>query len=190
MRGSEPPISTPRRQSMLIACDPPHGEAVLRELSGGDLPPTAEMVTGKGRRLLYAIPDGLEVEPRTVVVEGPDGTEGVRLQGGATGAQCVMPPSAHHSGNAYRWADDRQDEENNLGIFASTPFPIFPQYRAKPGRSQSWNLINVFSPTMTNEAIFTYNDLDQIVDVEHWLAKELAGALLFEREQAALNRAD
>jgi hypothetical protein len=65
----------------------------------------------------------------------------------------------------FRWADDSQREEDNRGIFGSTPFPIAPQYRAKPGSSWSWNLINVISPTMTNEAIFTYNHLTQIVDI-------------------------
>ncbi|MGH9720226.1 MAG: hypothetical protein ACRD8O_08440, partial [Bryobacteraceae bacterium] len=65
----------------------------------------------------------------------------------------------------FRWADDAQNESQRLGIFASTSFPIFPQYRAKPGASWSWNLVNVISPTVTNEFIFTYNHLTQIVDV-------------------------
>lgn len=65
----------------------------------------------------------------------------------------------------FRWADDAQREDQELGIFASTPYPVFPQYRAKPGASWSWNLINVISPSLTNEAIFTYNHLTQIVDV-------------------------
>ena len=65
----------------------------------------------------------------------------------------------------FRWADDSQREEDNRGIFGSTPFPIAPQYRKKPGSSWSWNLINVISPTTTNEAIFTYNHLTQVVDI-------------------------
>lgn len=65
----------------------------------------------------------------------------------------------------FRWADDSQSEEDNRGIFTTTPFPIHPQFRAKPGSSWSWNLINVISPTTTNEAIFTYNHLTQIVDI-------------------------
>ena len=40
-----------------------------------------------------------------------------------------------------------------------------PQYRKKPGSSWSWNLVNVISPTTTNEFIFAYNHLTQIVDV-------------------------
>ncbi|HYP14865.1 MAG TPA: carboxypeptidase regulatory-like domain-containing protein, partial [Bryobacteraceae bacterium] len=65
----------------------------------------------------------------------------------------------------FRWADDKQDESDNRGIFATTPFAIYPQMRKKPGSSWSWNLINVISPTVTNEAIFTYNHLTQLVDV-------------------------
>jgi hypothetical protein len=65
----------------------------------------------------------------------------------------------------FRWADDSQDEQDDRGIFGSTPFPIAPQFRAKPGASWSWNLISVFSPTTTNEAIFTYNHLTQVVDI-------------------------
>ncbi|MBX5495175.1 MAG: hypothetical protein IRZ15_07550 [Bryobacteraceae bacterium] len=65
----------------------------------------------------------------------------------------------------FRWVRDDQNEEQPTGIFTSAPFPVFPQFREKPGRSFSWNLINVISPSMTNEAIVTYNDLDQLVDV-------------------------
>ncbi|MSV30520.1 MAG: hypothetical protein EXQ52_17520 [Bryobacterales bacterium] len=65
----------------------------------------------------------------------------------------------------FRWADDAQNESQQLGIFASTSFPVFPQFRAKPGASWSWNLVNVISPRTTNEFIFNYNHLTQIVDV-------------------------
>lgn len=65
----------------------------------------------------------------------------------------------------FRWADDAQNETNLLGIFASTPYPVAPQFRAKPGSSWSWNMINVLSPTTTNEAVFTYNHLTQVVDI-------------------------
>ncbi len=64
----------------------------------------------------------------------------------------------------FRWADDAQREVQDIGIFNSLPYPIYPQYRKKPGSSWSWNLVNVISPTMTNEAIFAYNHLTQVVD--------------------------
>lgn len=86
-----------------IDIDPPNGEQALLEVSNGDLPPTLEMRTGKGRRLLYGIPENLEVEPQTVAMRDANGQETIRLQGGATGAQCVMPPSMHYLGHRYEW---------------------------------------------------------------------------------------
>ncbi len=65
----------------------------------------------------------------------------------------------------FRWADDAQQEQQGVGIFGSTPYPVFPQFRQKPGASWSWNLVNVISPTITNEFIFAYNHLTQLVDV-------------------------
>lgn len=65
----------------------------------------------------------------------------------------------------FRWADDAQQEQQGVGIFGSTPYPVYPQFREKPGASWSWNLVNVISPRTTNEAIFTYNHLTQVVDV-------------------------
>jgi hypothetical protein len=79
----------------------------------------------------------------------------------------------------FRWADDAQREDQALGIFATTPYPVFPQYRKKPGASWSWNLVNVISPTVTNEAIFTYNHLTQVVD----LAEEDANKALYDRSE-------
>ncbi len=65
----------------------------------------------------------------------------------------------------FRWADDAQQEQQGVGIFGSTPYPVFPQFREKPGASWSWNLVNVISPSTTNEFIFAYNHLTQVVDV-------------------------
>jgi hypothetical protein len=65
----------------------------------------------------------------------------------------------------FRWADDAQREEQDIGIFGSVPYPIYPQFRKKPGASWSWNLVNVISPRTTNEFIFAYNHLTQVVDV-------------------------
>ena len=73
----------------------------------------------------------------------------------------------------FRWADDANHEEQGLGIFASTPYPVFPQFRRKPGSSWSYNLVNVISPTTTNEFIFSYNRLTQLVDVQEGANKAL-----------------
>src|SRR5689334_14715464 len=39
------------------------GEELLARLSGGDTPPTLEFTSGKGRRLLYGVPEGVELRP-------------------------------------------------------------------------------------------------------------------------------
>ena len=64
----------------------------------------------------------------------------------------------------FRWVDDSQQEQyHNLFDFAD--YPILPEFRKKPGSSWSWNLVNVISPTTTNEFIFSYNHLTQVVDI-------------------------
>jgi len=76
----------------------------------------------------------------------------------------------------FRWADDANHESQGLGVFSSTPYPVFPQFRRKPGSSWSYNLVNVISPTTTNEFIFSYNRLTQLVDV-----KDDANKALYDR---------
>jgi hypothetical protein len=66
----------------------------------------------------------------------------------------------------FRWVDDSQDEDIGRGIFNSSAFPVVPQFRKKPGSSWSWNLVTVLSPTVTNEFIFGYNHLTQVVDIK------------------------
>jgi hypothetical protein len=65
----------------------------------------------------------------------------------------------------FRWVADPQREEQQRGIFATLPYPIYPMFREKPGQSYSWNLIKVINPSTTNEFIFTLNDLNQEVNV-------------------------
>lgn len=67
----------------------------------------------------------------------------------------------------FRWVDDNPlRERTGLGIFTSTPYPIYPMYRVKPGSSWSWNVVNVISPSITNEFIFGYTHQSQVVDVD------------------------
>jgi putative DNA primase/helicase len=79
------------------------GEALLVRLSKGDVPPTLEFSSGKGRRLLYRVPDGVELRPTPrpggLEVEGGE----LRLLG--LGSQTVMPPSRHASGRLYAWRE-------------------------------------------------------------------------------------
>ncbi len=75
------------------------GEEALKTLSGGDVPATLEFVTpGGGRRLLFAIPEGVSV-PITKL----SGKKHEELRLLAAGAQTVMPPSRHRSGGTYEW---------------------------------------------------------------------------------------
>ena len=66
----------------------------------------------------------------------------------------------------FRWVDDSQREAQKFQLFSWGTFPALPNYRKKPGASWTWNLVNVISPTITNEFIFGYNHLTQIVDVD------------------------
>lgn len=90
-----------------VDVDTAEGEKQLRQLAQGDPEPTLEYRTGKGRRLLYAIPEELEFDPKTTALKGADGSESVRFQG--TGGQCVMPPSQHPSGKQYEWVRSEGD---------------------------------------------------------------------------------
>jgi hypothetical protein len=64
----------------------------------------------------------------------------------------------------FRLVTDRQREGQPLGIFSTQTFPVIPMFREKPGQSYSFNLYNVISPTITNEAIVGVTNLDQVVD--------------------------
>jgi len=88
-----------------VDIDSDEGSRLLHDMAAGEMPETLEMTTGKGSRLLYAIPESLEVEPRTTIIKGADGTEALRFQG--RGGQCVMPPSVHPSGKLYSWVENR-----------------------------------------------------------------------------------
>lgn len=116
-----------------VDVDPPGGEELLERMSGGELPPTLEMTTGRGRRPLYAIPDGLESEPDTAVLCDDDGKEAVRLQGGTSGAQCVMPPSVHALGKRYRWVDGRSPAD-----VAAAPMPPWLVNLMSPPEQPKW----------------------------------------------------
>jgi len=73
----------------------------------------------------------------------------------------------------FRWVDDSQEEQQGVGIFNSSSFPYTPQFRKKPGSSWSWNLVNVISPSVTNEFIFGYNHLTQVVDIPDSVDKNI-----------------
>jgi hypothetical protein len=85
------------------------GEELLARLSKGDLPPTPEFTSGKGRRLLYRKPAGVTLRntPKPGGFEVEKGE--LRLLG--LGAQTVMPPSRHVSGRRYSWVQGKSPND-------------------------------------------------------------------------------
>src|ERR1700722_5806460 len=73
----------------------------------------------------------------------------------------------------FRYVDDRQQESQGFGIFSGNSFPVLPQYRKKPGKSYGWSLVNVISPTLTNEAAVGWLHLTQVVDIVPGTSKAL-----------------
>jgi Carboxypeptidase regulatory-like domain/TonB-dependent Receptor Plug Domain len=73
----------------------------------------------------------------------------------------------------FRYVDDRQQESQGFGIFSGNSFPVLPQYRKKPGKSYGWGLVNVISPTLTNEATVGWLHLTQVVDIVPGTSKSL-----------------
>ncbi len=73
----------------------------------------------------------------------------------------------------FRYVDDRQQESQGFGIFSGNSFPVLPQYRKKPGKSYAWSLVNVISPTLTNEATVGWLHLTQVVDIVPGTSKDL-----------------
>jgi hypothetical protein len=105
-------------------------EARLAEVSGGDLPVTPEFASGKGRGLLYGLPEG--VEARTGVEGLADGE--LRVQG--LGAQTVLPPSRHRTGRPYAWLPGRAPWE-----CAVAPAPGWLLERLKRGQQAADRLV-------------------------------------------------
>ncbi len=135
-----------------VDIDSDAGSKLLIQMAAGDLPPTCEMTTGKGSRLLFAIPDCLEMEPRTTVIKiGKD--EALRFQ--STGGQCVMPPSIHpgdpeksiEPGRVYTWVEGRspanlEPEGMPAWLIAEMTRPTTPVYAEAPSppvEGQGWN---------------------------------------------------
>jgi hypothetical protein len=81
--------------------DGDEGEASLRKLeeAHGVLPPTVEVITGRGRQLYFNMPPTGDVRNSAGVV-GP----GLDIRG--SGGFVVAPPSIHPTGRAYAWSVD------------------------------------------------------------------------------------
>jgi hypothetical protein len=89
------------RASMLVGVDADsrEGAAAVREVAGGQVQPTLCFRTGKGWRLLYGLPAGVEPPPSRWV----KAASGASFEVLSDGRQSVMPPSTHPSGAVYMW---------------------------------------------------------------------------------------
>lgn len=84
--------------------DGTQGERWLEFLQGrlGELPETREQASGRGRHLLYAVPDDASIGNSTRGLGDPSG---LHVRAGAKG-YIVAPPSRHASGRRYRLLRD------------------------------------------------------------------------------------
>lgn len=91
-----------------IDIDDADGETLLNDLSAGDIPRTWEYTTGKGRRLIYRLPEGVHVRsvPFTRI-----GTKVEILRFMGERSQIVLPPSTHPSGAKYRWESGKSPSD-------------------------------------------------------------------------------
>ncbi len=83
----------------------------------------------------------------------------------------------------FRWVNDSQRESQQFGIFGYNAFPILPEFREKPGASWAIGVNNIISQSLTNEAIFQFNHLTQLVDVNTSVANYDQTALGFTFQQ-------
>jgi hypothetical protein len=86
------------------------------------------------------------------------------------------------------------EEENQLGLFHVSDFgQLFEKLGEHPQKKRRVELRTVVKPVggeHVDHAAACCVGLHQVGDVEHRFAEEFVAALLFEREQAALDRAD
>ncbi len=100
--------------------DGPTAWEELNVLAGGELTATLQFTTGKGDRLLFLAPEGVEL--RTTAKPLIVGE--LRFQ--YTGGQTVMPPSRHYTGREYGWLDGHRPGEIEL---APAPLWLVEQLR-------------------------------------------------------------
>ena len=91
-----------------IDVDGPAGNELLNELSAGDVPKTLKFYTSTSERyrLLYTLPKG---HPSPKIPLTRDTQEALAIMG--DGTQTVMPPSRHHAGEVYLWAEGHSPDD-------------------------------------------------------------------------------
>lgn len=112
------------------------GELTLRRLEdiNGPVPPTVEVITGKGRHLYFRWPLGVVICNRQV----SDHIPGLDVRG--EGGYVLAPPSIHPSGRVYAWSVDSAHE------FADAPAWLLravtlPHQTATARRINNWDTI-------------------------------------------------
>ena len=95
-----------------IDIDGAEGEKILKELSKGDVPSTWEFTTGKGRRLLYKLPLGMQTKKMKFVGKKPNEEFAIICDG----QQTVIPPSRHSSGRLYKWSVGPREMEQPASV--------------------------------------------------------------------------
>jgi hypothetical protein len=90
----------------VLDIDGEKGEATLCELEApfGPLPPTVEVITGKGRHVYFRWPAGKKIGNSQLRSDVP----GLDWRG--SGGYVLAPPSIHPSGRLYAWSVDSSDE--------------------------------------------------------------------------------
>lgn len=118
------------------------GEALLEEMSQGDLPDTWEYTTGAGRRLLYAIPVGMETKKHVNFGDGEHEECSIL----ADGQQTVLPPSVHKSGRVYEWLEGHSPDDMDCSLAPSWLIELVRADRPRKGT------INLNDPNPQYEA--------------------------------------
>lgn len=91
-----------------IDIDGPEAEQKLQEISQGNLSETWAFNTpGRGKRLLYSIPQGFQAKKWTMSLEGEHNE--LALLG--EGNQTIVPPSIHPNGGTYQWVEGYGPDE-------------------------------------------------------------------------------
>jgi putative DNA primase/helicase len=108
------------------------GQALLREQSGGDLPPTWVFTSGSGGwGWLYAYPR--DTPCKTTTLHGAGVHQELRLMG--DGAQTILPPSRHTDGTVYAWQPGQGPGE--IALAPAPAWLIARMQRSAPARQCS-----------------------------------------------------
>jgi hypothetical protein len=99
-------------RTICIDIDSGEGWALYFELAGGIEQPTWKYRTGRGERILYAMPPDMKSFASLNISDGT----GARLEILGDGKQTVAPPSDHPNGKRYEWFPDRTPQAIDIAL--------------------------------------------------------------------------